>query len=91
MTSLPPTDLSTHNLTVIGAGTMGHGIAGQAARCGAQVKLYDTSAEALERGLGQIERIYQKTCILFFIINNLKYKYIFFVYLLFFLAFISFF
>ena len=60
MTSLPPTDLSTHNLTVIGAGTMGHGIAGQAARCGAQVKLYDTSAEALERGLGQIERIYQK-------------------------------
>ena len=60
MTSYPLADLSTHNLTVIGAGTMGHGIAGQAARCGAQVKLYDTSSEALERGLSQIERIYQK-------------------------------
>ena len=35
---------------VIGAGTMGHGIAGQAAHCGAQVRLYDTNLEALERG-----------------------------------------
>lgn len=60
MTSIQPADLSAHNLTVIGAGTMGHGIAGQAARCGAQVKLFDTSIEALERGLSQIERSYQK-------------------------------
>ena len=60
MTSINLADLSAHNLTVIGAGTMGHGIAGQAARCGAQVKLYDTNIEALERGLSHIERSYNK-------------------------------
>ena len=47
-------------IVVIGAGTMGHGIAGQAARCGAQVRLYDANLEALERGKSKIEAIYQK-------------------------------
>ena len=47
-------------VVVIGAGTMGHGIAGQAARCGAQVRLYDASLEALERGKTHIEAIYKK-------------------------------
>ena len=60
MTTLNSPDLSAHHLTVIGAGTMGHGIAGQAARCGAQVTLYDTSADALNRGMKQIEQSYAK-------------------------------
>ncbi|MAD61628.1 MAG: 3-hydroxybutyryl-CoA dehydrogenase [Myxococcales bacterium] len=47
-------------IVVIGAGTMGHGIAGQAARCGAQVRLYDASSEALGRGKIHIEAIYKK-------------------------------
>ena len=47
-------------VVVIGAGTMGHGIAGQAARCGAQVRLYDANLEALERGKTHIEAIYKK-------------------------------
>lgn len=47
-------------VVVIGAGTMGHGIAGQAARCGAQVRLFDASSEALERGKAHIQAIYQK-------------------------------
>ena len=47
-------------IVVIGAGTMGHGIAGQSARCGAQVRLYDASPIALARGQNQIEAIYQK-------------------------------
>ncbi len=50
-------------ILVIGAGTMGHGIAGQAARCGAQVRLYDANLEALERGKAHIEAIYQKAIV----------------------------
>lgn len=54
-------ELSLHEerILVIGAGTMGHGIAGQAARCGASVRLYDANIEALNRGKSQIEAIYQ--------------------------------
>jgi len=41
-------------LTVIGAGTMGHGIAQVAAAAGIEVLLHDVSAEMIERGLGNV-------------------------------------
>lgn len=41
---------------VVGAGTMGHGIAQVAAQAGLAVRLVDVASEALERGLGQIEK-----------------------------------
>ena len=40
--------------TVIGAGTMGHGIAQVLAMCGVEVRLTDVSAEVLEKGLGRV-------------------------------------
>ncbi len=40
---------------VIGAGTMGNGIAQVAAGSGFEVRLVDSSADALERGLGRID------------------------------------
>ena len=55
--------LNEETIVVIGAGTMGHGIAGQAARCGAKVRLYDASSEALQRSQTQIDAIYQKAII----------------------------
>ena len=54
------TSLDQEVIVVIGAGTMGHGIAGQAARCGGVVRLYDASLEALQRGQKHIEKTYQK-------------------------------
>jgi 3-hydroxybutyryl-CoA dehydrogenase len=47
-------------VTVIGAGTMGHGIAGQAALCGFEVRLFDPSDAALEGGLAKIAESYAK-------------------------------
>ena len=41
---------------VIGAGTMGHGIAQVSAAAGASVRLYDVDASAAERGLGRIRQ-----------------------------------
>jgi len=41
---------------VVGAGTMGHGIAQVAATSGYEVTLVDVDAGALERGLGAVER-----------------------------------
>lgn len=43
-------------IAVIGAGTMGHGIAQVAAASGFLVTLYDTDREALTRGVAQMER-----------------------------------
>ncbi len=43
---------------VVGAGTMGHGIAQVAAGSGFQVSLVDVSEEALAKGLGQIRKGY---------------------------------
>ncbi len=49
---------------VLGAGTMGHGIAQVCAQAGMEVRLYDISEEALERGLAGIaaslERLVRK-------------------------------
>ncbi len=47
-------------VAVIGAGTMGHGIAHAAAVCGLATRLYDPSAEALAKARGQIEAILRK-------------------------------
>ncbi|MDX1732808.1 MAG: 3-hydroxyacyl-CoA dehydrogenase NAD-binding domain-containing protein [Halioglobus sp.] len=46
---------------VIGAGTMGGGIAMNMANIGLPVTIVETSAEALERGLGIIRRNYENT------------------------------
>ena len=43
---------------IIGAGTMGSGIAMACANAGLDVRLYDTSQEALDRGLDAIRRNY---------------------------------
>lgn len=48
-------------VAVIGAGTMGGGIAMSFANAGLPVTLVETSAEALERGLGIIRRNYEAT------------------------------
>jgi 3-hydroxyacyl-CoA dehydrogenase len=44
------------NIAVIGAGTMGNGIAHVFAQNGYSVHLIDVSAEALEKGLNTIEK-----------------------------------
>ena len=44
------------NIAVIGAGTMGNGIAHVFAQCGYQVNLIDVSTQALEKGLGTISK-----------------------------------
>ncbi|MGH7647818.1 MAG: 3-hydroxyacyl-CoA dehydrogenase family protein [Gemmatimonadaceae bacterium] len=51
---------STPKVAVIGAGTMGHGIAYVAALAGCRVCLTDASAEQLSRGTQQIERSFDK-------------------------------
>ncbi len=45
-------------ITVVGAGTMGHGIAAQAARCGFRVVLNDVTAERVEAGLKAVKHTY---------------------------------
>src|SRR3712207_1732588 len=47
-------------VTVLGAGTMGHGIAQVAALAGAEVVLRDVDAAALERGIAGIRRSLDK-------------------------------
>ena len=43
-------------IAVIGAGTMGNGIAHTFAQCGFQVSLIDLSKDALDKGLQTIEK-----------------------------------
>ncbi|HEY4596620.1 MAG TPA: 3-hydroxyacyl-CoA dehydrogenase NAD-binding domain-containing protein, partial [Thermoanaerobaculia bacterium] len=43
-------------IAVLGAGTMGRGIAHVAAQAGYQTHLYDTSAEALKKAEGSIHK-----------------------------------
>jgi 3-hydroxybutyryl-CoA dehydrogenase len=47
-------------VAIIGAGTMGHGIAQVAARQGFEVRLHDLSSDALERGMSGIELTLEK-------------------------------
>src|SRR5260221_4986555 len=45
---------------VLGAGTMGHGIAQVLAQCGIEVRLYDIAPGAVERGLAGIRASLEK-------------------------------
>lgn len=47
-------------ITVVGAGTMGHGIAAQAARFGYRVVLNDVGPERIEAGLAAMRRTWEK-------------------------------
>jgi 3-hydroxybutyryl-CoA dehydrogenase len=47
-------------LGVVGAGTMGHGIAQVAAQAGLEVRLVDIAPDAVERGLAHIDRSLEK-------------------------------
>jgi 3-hydroxyacyl-CoA dehydrogenase len=51
--------LTVQRVAIIGAGTMGSGIAAACADAGLSVELVDTGAEALSRGLAAIRTIYQ--------------------------------
>lgn len=48
------------NVAIIGAGTMGSGIAQVASTAGCQVKIYDTQKEALEKSEAALEKILRK-------------------------------
>ena len=52
--------MSIEKVGVIGAGTMGHGIAQVAAMAGCEVVLQDISAEVLDKGLSKIRQNLQK-------------------------------
>lgn len=52
--------MMTECVAVIGAGTMGAGIAGQAALCGMKTRLFDINDEQLARGLSNISASYSK-------------------------------
>jgi len=47
-------------IAVLGAGTMGHGIAHAAAASGFDTRLFDVSDGQLQRARGQIEAVFQK-------------------------------
>ena len=47
---------SIHKAAVLGAGTMGHGIAQVLAMCGVQTRLFDVAADAVERGLASVTK-----------------------------------
>ena len=50
----------SERITVIGAGTMGNGIAGQAAVSGYSVVLCDLDAARIEAGMARIDQTYEK-------------------------------
>ena len=52
--------MSKEHIAVIGAGTMGAGIAGQAAVCGMRTTLFDVNEIGLKKGLTNIEASYSK-------------------------------
>jgi 3-hydroxybutyryl-CoA dehydrogenase len=53
--------MSINTITVLGAGTMGHGIAHAAAASGYQTRLYDVSAPQLDKARAAIAGIFKKT------------------------------
>jgi 3-hydroxybutyryl-CoA dehydrogenase len=52
--------MSIHTITVLGAGTMGHGIAHAAASSGYQTRLYDVSSAQVEKARATIAGIFKK-------------------------------
>jgi 3-hydroxybutyryl-CoA dehydrogenase len=53
--------MSIHTIAVLGAGTMGHGIAHAAASSGYETRLYDVSAAQVEKARATIAGIFKKT------------------------------
>jgi 3-hydroxybutyryl-CoA dehydrogenase len=51
---------ATRQIAVLGAGTMGHGIAHAAAASGYSTRLYDVSDAALAKARGQVEGVFRK-------------------------------
>lgn len=58
MPTLQSTDI--RSAAVLGAGTMGHGIAQVLAQCGIEVRLYDIAAGAVEKGLSAVRANLEK-------------------------------
>jgi 3-hydroxybutyryl-CoA dehydrogenase len=52
--------MTIHTITILGAGTMGHGIAHAAAAAGFDTRLYDVSETQLARARAQIESVFKK-------------------------------
>jgi len=52
--------MTNPRVLVIGAGTMGHGIAHVAAQCGCEARLYDVNADAVVAGLAKVKANLQK-------------------------------
>jgi len=52
--------MDINNVLIIGAGTMGHGIAHVAALAGCRASLFDVDAAAVERGLASVKKNLQK-------------------------------
>jgi 3-hydroxybutyryl-CoA dehydrogenase len=48
-------------ITVLGAGTMGHGIAHAAAASGFETRMYDVSDAAVSKGRAQVESVFRKS------------------------------
>src|SRR6185295_2373429 len=48
-------------ITVLGAGTMGHGVAHAAAASGFATRLYDPSSAQLEKARAQIDAVFRKS------------------------------
>jgi 3-hydroxybutyryl-CoA dehydrogenase len=53
--------MTIHSISVIGAGTMGHGIAHAAAAAGYSTRLYDVSETQLQRAREAVDGIFRKT------------------------------
>ncbi len=53
--------MTVRTVTVLGAGTMGHGIAHAAAAAGFQTRIFDVSESQLERARGVIDGIFAKS------------------------------
>jgi 3-hydroxybutyryl-CoA dehydrogenase len=52
--------MAVRTIAVLGAGTMGHGIAHAAAASGYDTRLYDPSETQLEKAKGQVEAVFRK-------------------------------
>ena len=52
--------MTVQTVAVLGAGTMGHGIAHAAAGAGLETRLYDVSAEQLAKARDQVEGVFKK-------------------------------
>ena len=56
----PPSDVDVRKVAVIGAGTMGSGIAQVCAQTGWETKLYDAFSDSLDRGFSTINEFWKK-------------------------------